>query len=324
MRALVTGASGFVGGYLVQRLAQDAEVFAAGGPHDGAGYLPIDLLDAETLHAAFDLAQPDVVFHLAAQAFVPQAIEAPAETYETNVMGTANVLAALRAFRDRGERKVRLVYVSSAEVYGAQPPESMPIDEMRAPNPANPYAASKAAAEAFVLGEVRSFGVDAVITRAFNHIGAGQSERFAVPSFAAQLSKIAQGGEPVLHVGNLEAKRDFLDVRDVVDAYVLLAQRGASGEIYNVCSGTALSMREILGELIRVAHVPVEVREDPARMRPSDVPLLYGNNEKLRHATGWSPRIPLRVTLQDVYRSFDKVKNPSNPSTCSGSFDTSR
>jgi GDP-4-dehydro-6-deoxy-D-mannose reductase len=272
--------------------------------------VPVDLADIDTLHAAFDLAQPGAVFHLAAQAFVPRAIEAPAETYLTNVIGTANVLAALRAWRDRSRRDVRLLFVSSSEVYGAQPQDAMPLAETLAPNPSNPYAASKAAAEALVLGEVRSFGVDAVITRAFNHIGPGQNERFAVPAFAAQLAAIAHGAEPVLYAGNLDARRDFLDVRDVVNAYIALARSGRSGEIYNVCSGSAISIREILGELIRIAHVPVEARQDPARMRPSDVPLLYGRNEKIHAATGWSPRIPLRRTLQDVYHSFDNVKTP--------------
>jgi len=320
-RALVTGASGFVGRYLSARLAADqVEVFAAGGPHDADPHLPIDLADIDSLHAAFDLAQPDVVFHLAAQAFVPRAIETPAETYQTNVIGTANVLAALRAFRDRGKREVRLVFVSSAEVYGVQPPERMPLDESCAPNPSNPYAASKAAAEAIVLGEVRSFGVDAIITRAFNHIGPGQNERFVVPAFAKQLAEIAHGAQPVLLVGNLEPRRDFLDVRDVVDAYAALARSGRGGEIYNVCSGSAISIREVLGELIRIAGVPVEVREDSARMRPADVPVLYGSNDKISSATGWSPRVPLRRTLQDVYMGFDKL---SRPSTSSGSFDTS-
>lgn len=303
MRALVTGASGFVGTHLVERLRGAGHtVTAAGGPHDGGEHLPIDLNDVENLHAAFDLAQPDVVFHLAAQAFVPRALEAPAETYQTNVTGTANLLQALREHKARSQRNVRLLFVSSAEVYGAQPQSAMPIRESCAPNPANPYAASKAAAEALVLGEARSFGVDAVITRAFNHIGPGQNERFAVPSFAAQLAAIAAGGEPVMFVGNLEAKRDFLDVRDVVDAYAALAERGTAGEIYNVCSGTAASMREILAELIRIAHVPVEVRDDPARMRPADVPVMYGDNAKLRAQTGWEPKIALRATLQDVFR----------------------
>lgn len=321
MRALITGASGFVGRYLVDALrADDTEVFAAGGPHDDDAYFAIDLLDVDTLHAAFDVAQPDVVFHLAAQAFVPRSVEAPQETYQINVIGTANVLAALRAFRDRSKREVRLLFVSSAEVYGIQPPDAMPLRESCAPNPTNPYAASKAAAEALVLGEVHSFGVDAVITRAFNHIGPGQSDRFVVPSFAAQLAAISRGADPVMLVGNLEPRRDFLDVRDVVEAYIGLARTGTRGEIYNVCSGSAISVREILGELIRIAHVPVEVRTDPARMRPADVPVLYGSNEKLRSSTGWSPRIPLRKTLQDVYHGFD---NPRVPSTSSGSLDTS-
>jgi GDP-4-dehydro-6-deoxy-D-mannose reductase len=233
-------------------------------------------------------------------------MEAPEETYQSNVIGTANLLAALRAWRDRTKSDVRLVYVSSAEVYGAQSPESMPIDESCAVNPANPYAASKAAAEAIVLGEARSYNVDAVVTRAFNHIGPGQNERFVVPAFAAQLARIAHGAEPVLLVGNLEPRRDFLDVRDVVEAYVALAKSGRSAEIYNVCSGSAVAIREILGELIRIANVPVEVREDPARMRPVDVPVMYGSNEKLRAATGWAPRTALRRTLQDVYSGFDK------------------
>ena len=303
MRALVTGASGFVGRHLVERLtAEGHEVAAAAGPHDAEGGIPIDLNDIDTLRAAFDIAQPHFVFHLAAQAFVPRAIEAPRETYETNIIGTANVLQALREFKERTADALRLIFVSSAEVYGLQPQSAMPLQETCAPNPVNPYAASKAAGEALVLGEVRSFGVDAIITRAFNHIGPGQNERFAVPSFASQLAAIANGGEPVLYVGNLEAKRDFLDVRDVVAAYVALAHRGQSGEIYNVCSGAAASMREILAELIRIAHVPVEVREDPARMRPVDIPLNYGDNSKLRKDTGWSPQIPLRRTLQDVFR----------------------
>jgi GDP-4-dehydro-6-deoxy-D-mannose reductase len=303
VRALVTGASGFVGRYLVERLrAAGYEVVAAGGPHETEpAFLPIDLADAESIRAAFDVARPDVVFHLAAQAFVPRSLEAPDETYEVNVMGTAGVLAVLRAWRRENDAKVRFVFISSAEVYGVQPAEAMPLLETTLANPVNPYAASKAAAEAIVLGEARSFGVDVVIARAFNHIGPGQNDRFVVPAFANQLAAIARGGEPIMHVGNLDARRDFLDVRDVVDAYVAIAERGESGQAYNVASGSAVSIREILGELIRIAHVPVEVRDDPARMRPSDVPIVYGSSEKLRARTGWEPRIPLRRSLQDVY-----------------------
>jgi GDP-4-dehydro-6-deoxy-D-mannose reductase len=307
MRALVTGASGFVGGHLLAALgAAGAGVTAAGGPKD-SDVLPVDLLDVDSLQAAFDIAQPDVVFHLAAQAFVPRSIENPRETYEINVIGTANVLQALRAFRDRTAISPRLLYVSSADVYGVQPESAMPLNERTAVNPRNPYAASKAAAEAIVLGEVRSYGVDAVIARAFNHIGPGQSERFAVPSFAAQIAAVKRGASPLMHVGNLDARRDFLDVRDVAQAYVSLARGGTAGEIYNVCSGTAVSLRDVLGELIRIAHVAVEVRADPARMRPADTPLMYGSAQKLQAATAWSPRRTLRATLQDVLASFDKA-----------------
>lgn len=304
MRALVTGATGFVGRHLVQRLRADGwDVVSAGGPAERAeDVLPIELADVDTLHAAFDVAQPGIVFHLAAQAFVPRSMEAPSETYVANVAGTANVLQALREACKRFETSIRLLFVSSAEVYGAQTSTAMPLTESLAPNPVNPYAASKAAAEAIVLGEAHAFGVDAVITRAFNHIGPGQNERFVVPSFAAQLAAIARGADPVLMVGNLEAKRDFLDVRDVVAAYAALAQNGKSGEIYNVASGTAVSIRDILSELIRIAHVPVEVREDPSRLRPVDVPLVYGDNRKLREAADWSPSYTLRRSLQDVYR----------------------
>jgi|SRR5579884_858703 len=302
-RALVTGASGFVGPYLLERLRSSGyDVVAAGGPQETSSeFLPVDLGDPQSLNAAFDIAEPAVVFHLAAQSFVPRSIEAPQETYEANVTGTANMLEALRAWRDRSKNDARFLFVSSAEVYGAQDGGSRPIDESAPLHPANPYAASKAAAEAIVLGEAQTFGIDAVIARAFNHIGPRQSDRFVVPSFAAQLAAIAGGAEPVLYVGNLEAKRDFLDVRDVVGAYAALAEHGKRCEIYNVCSGTATSIRDILAELIRIAHVPVEVRDDPQRMRPSDVPVLYGSNEKIRTEVGWSPGISLRRSLQDIY-----------------------
>lgn len=304
MRALVTGASGFVGSYLVEALrAQQWDVFPCGGPHDGGDMLAIDLRDTLAIRAALDLAQPDVVFHLAAQTFVPDSLQAPLDTYETNTIGTARLAEAVRGYAAAGAKMPRILFTSSAEVYGAQPPERFPLDETVAPHPDNPYAASKAAAEALLVGEVKSFKLDVVIARAFNHIGPGQSDRFVVPNFAAQLARIAGGSGDHLLVGNLEAKRDFLDVRDVVAAYVALALRGVSGEIYNVCSGVARSIRDVLRELIIAAHVPVEVREDPARMRPSDVPIFIGNNAKLRAATGWEPQVPWTRSVRDIYEA---------------------
>jgi len=303
MRALVTGASGFVGRYLVAALHElRYDVVACGGPSD-PDYFPIDLTETPSLRAALEVAQPDVVFHLAAQTFVPQSISSPLETYDVNALGTARLAAALREYAAAGNALPRLVFTSSAEVYGMQPPEAFPLYETVAPNPANPYAASKAAAEAFLLGEAHAFGLDVVIARAFNHIGPGQNERFAIAGFASQLARIAAGGDAKLLVGNLDARRDFLDVRDVVAAYVALARGGESGEIYNVCSGAARSIREALRELIIAAHVPVEVREDPARMRPSDVPLFVGSNEKLRVRTGWEPRINFSRSVRDIYEA---------------------
>ncbi|HTU69701.1 MAG TPA: GDP-mannose 4,6-dehydratase [Candidatus Baltobacteraceae bacterium] len=300
MRAVVTGATGFVGRYLVDALSEAGyETLACGGPAD-SHVLPLDVTELASVRAAIDLGNPDVVFHLAASTFVPDSIAAPMATYLTNVRGTANVAQAIR------DSSVRLVFASSAEVYGSQPPEMFPLRETCAPAPANPYAASKAAAEMLLLGEAGSLGLDVVVARAFNHIGPGQSDRFAVANFASQLAAIAAGGPPLLYAGNLDAKRDFLDVRDVVRAYIALAERGRSGEIYNVCSGTARSIREVLGELIVAAHVPVEVRDDPARARPSDVPILVGDASKLRAATSWEPRVPFAASIRDIYEAAAK------------------
>ncbi|HVN70263.1 MAG TPA: GDP-mannose 4,6-dehydratase [Candidatus Binatia bacterium] len=303
MRALVTGASGFVGGYLLDALrAEGAEVFGCCGPGDrDERYRTIDLSDGATLRDALERFRPTVVFHLAAQTYVPDALRSPIETYETNVLGTARLAEAVRAYG--GDPPPRIVFASSAEVYGARDAGEYPLRETLDVRPANPYGASKAAAEAILAGEARSFGTDVVIARAFNHIGPGQRESFVVASFAAQLARIAAGGAPLLLVGNLDAARDFLDVRDVAAAYVALARHGERGEIYNVCSGKAVAIRDVLRELIGIARVPVEVREDPDRMRPSEIPLSVGSPEKLRARTEWKPRIAVPRSLAEIYEA---------------------
>jgi GDP-4-dehydro-6-deoxy-D-mannose reductase len=298
VRALVTGGNGFVGRHLVARLREHgAEVTTAGRAADGTVDVAFDLADLASIRNAVEAAAPDVIFHLAGQAFVPAATKDPLGAYDTNVLGTARLYEVVR------ERAVKpaILYVSSAEVYGVRSVADYPLTEATVPKPATPYAASKLAAEAIALASSSTYGIRTIVTRAFNHIGPGQSESFVVPSFAAQLAEIAAGGEPRMFVGNLDAQRDFLDVRDVVDAYARLAERGTSGEVYNVASGTPVAIKEILRRLITIARVPVEVREDPARMRPSDLPLSYGSSAKLRAATGWQPRHSLDASLRDVY-----------------------
>ncbi len=302
MRVLVTGGNGFVGGYAIETLrARGDEVIAAG--HGAADMLPLDLRDPLSARGVVDLAQPNAVVHLAAQAFVPQSMSNPLETLDVNAMGTARLLEAVRAARDAGGTNPRILIVSTAEVYGAQPPGAFPLRESTPPAPANPYAASKLAAEAFGIASVHAYGLDVVIARAFNHIGPGQDERFVVASFAAQLAKIAHGGPAEMLIGNLAAERDFLDVRDVVRAYVALLERGERGEIYNVCSGVAVPIRDVLRTLVTTARVAVEIREDPARMRASDTPIFVGDAAKLRSTTGWTPQITLEASLRDTYRA---------------------
>jgi len=302
VRILVTGAHGFVGAHLVAALrARGHDVVPADRHPSGEGTLLVDVTDPLAVRGAVELARPAAIAHLAAQAFVPDALADPARSFDVNARGTLNLLDAARACTPDGAAP-RVLIVSTAEVYGAQPRAAYPLRETVAPAPRNPYAAGKLAAEALALAYARSYGVDAVVTRAFNHIGPGQDERFAVASFAAQIARAAAGNERVVRVGNLDAQRDFLDVRDVCEAYALLLEgRGETGEIYNVASGTATPMREILRRLIEAARVAVEVRDDPARMRPADVPLSVGDAAKLRVATGWTPQIPLSAALRAVY-----------------------
>jgi GDP-4-dehydro-6-deoxy-D-mannose reductase len=302
VRILVTGAHGFVGRHLTVALrGRGHEVVEAdrAAPDDEA--LALDVTDRLAVRAAFDLVRPDAVAHLAAQASVDESLRDPRGTFAVNACGTLNVLEAARGLGET-ELRPRIVIASSAEVYGAKLAGTSRLGETTPLLPRNPYAASKAAAEALAQAYAQSYGVDAVVTRAFNHIGPHQDEHFAVATFAAQIARVAAGLEDVVWVGNLDASRDLLDVRDVCAAYVLLLEGGGqAGEIYNICSGTATTMRELLRRLIEIAHVPVEVREDPARMRPSDIPVSVGDASKLREATGWSPRIPLAATLRAVY-----------------------
>jgi len=307
VRVLVTGAAGFAGCHLVRSLLADGwEVFgtlqAGHAPPAAladARWLPMELTSADSVAAAMGEARPERVFHLAAQASVADSFADPAGTWEVNAMGTLRLVGALPA-------GARLLFVSSAEVYGAVPQDEQPIPESRPLRPTNPYAASKAAAEMAVV-EAAARGTGVVIARSFSHTGPGQDGRFALSAFAHQLAMIRAGrAEPVLRVGNLQARRDYLDVRDVARAYRALIERGEPGRAYNVGTGTAHSMAELVEMLVELSGTGARLETDPARLRPVDVPLLCGDASALR-GLGWAPEIPLRRTLADLLEHEERA-----------------
>ena len=302
MRALITGASGFVGRHLgAHLLALGYEVVGLSAHHarlpDGVLALTADLLDADLTARTLLAQQPDVIFHLAAQAYVPQAIAEPGRTLTNNILAQLNVLEAAR----RLDPAPMILVAGSSEVYGVVPPEQQPVKEEQPFRPGNAYAVSKVTQDMLGLQYYLSYGLPVVRARAFNHIGPGQSDRFAVASFARQIAEAEAGrSQPLLLVGNLETGRDFLDVRDVVRAYVLMARHEFAGEVFNVASGVAHSVGELLDALLAEANVPIEVRQDPARMRPSEAPLIVGDASRLTAATNWRPQIPLGRSLRDT------------------------
>ena len=302
MRVVVTGASGFVGRPLTTLLE------ASG--HEVVRCSRAQIQGTEPL----DLAGIYAVVHLAGQAFVPEAIASPIETYEVNVLGTARIARALARHTAASGERPRLIFASSGEVYGNVPADMLPISEATAPNPYNPYAASKAAAEAILLGEHRSFGLDVVIGRAFNAIGPGQNTRFAIADFAAQLVKIGKGAPARISVGDLSVQRDFLDVRDVASAYLALIERGAPGGIYNICSGTPRSIESLLGELIDISGVELAITTDHRRLRTTDLRVVVGSNAKLRTETDWTPTRSLTTSLRDALQWIRDNEDRAHPS----------
>ncbi len=310
MRVLVTGAAGFAGTHLVRHLNQLGQtVYGLVLPHEfdpEKEYIfePVlgNLLDAESLEAAIKTSKADVIYHLAGQADVGLSWRKPAMTIMVNTVGTVNILEAALA----GNVET-IVAVTTAELYGPQPREKMPINARSRPNPWHPYAVSKLAAGSLLsIYQRRYTDMKIIEARPFNHIGPGQMTGFVVPDFASQMAQIrAELIPPKLLVGNLDAERDFTDVRDVVRAYALLAEKGVPGETYHICSGQPVAIATILNILAELAEVNLEIEYDPDRMRPSDTPVLYGSFHKLRKDTGWSPSIHLRQSLAEVLAEWD-------------------
>ncbi len=309
MRILVTGITGFVGSHFADHaLARGATVVGSYRWRSKTenidhirGQIELvdcDLRDMNSAQHLIDTARPDWVIHLAAQSFVATSWQAPAETFMTNTVSQVNVLEAVRS-RVPG---ARCLVIGSSEEYGFVTEDELPITETNALRPLSPYAVSKVAQDLMGYQYFKSYGMHIVRSRAFNHEGPRRGDVFVTSSFARQIVEIERGlREPIIEVGSLKSRRDYTDVRDIVRGYWLLLERGEPGEVYNLCSGRAWVIQDILDFLLGEARVQgITVREDPARLRPTDMPVLRGDATKVREAVGWAPEIPFEQTLRDL------------------------
>ena len=308
MRVLITGLTGFVGSHLAEyALAQGAEVYGSAkwrSKTDNIDHLQnqinlidCDLRDLSSVNVLIKESQPDVIFHLAAQSFVPTSWHAPGETLSNNVICQVNLFEAIRA----NGIDPSVMIAGSSEEYGSVQPDELPIKETSPLRPLSPYAVSKITQDFLAYQYFQSYGLKVVRTRAFNHTGPRRGDVFVESSFAKQIAEIEVGGkDPVVYVGNLEARRDFSDVRDIVKGYWLATSKGDPGEVYNLCSGKMLTIQEVLDMLLAMASVSIKVEVDPKRLRPSDVMYLCGDSSKFRDRTGWSTEIPFEQTLSDL------------------------
>jgi GDP-4-dehydro-6-deoxy-D-mannose reductase len=308
-KALITGVTGFVGSHLAELLlSKGYEVYGIKRWRSKTENIDhimeelnlkeADMRDGHSLFNVIEDVRPDLIFHLAAQSFVPTSWKAPADTMVTNAVGTLNLLEAVR--------KVNIDPViqiaGSSEEYGLVLPDEVPIKETNSLRPLSPYGVSKVAADKLGFQYHRSYGMKIVITRSFNHTGPRRGEVFVTSNFAKQIAEIEKGlREPMIMVGNLEAQRDFSDVRDVVKAYYLSTQKCDYGESYNISSGKAWVIKDLLDKLLDISEVKnIKLEQDPTRMRPSDVQILLGDCTKIMEKTGWKPEIPFEQTLTDL------------------------
>ncbi|MBI5620970.1 GDP-mannose 4,6-dehydratase [Candidatus Gottesmanbacteria bacterium] len=307
-KALITGIAGFVGSHLAELLlSRGYEVYGMCRPRTKRDHIEsiinklhledADLLDTHSLYTTLSRIKPDYIFHLAAQSFVPTSWVSPSVTLEVNIVGSANLFEAVR---QAGIDSVIQIACSSEE-YGLVHENELPIKETNPLRPLSPYAVSKVAMDYLGYQYYQSYKVRIIRTRGFNHTGPRRGETFAESNFAKQIALIEKGKQdPIIRVGNLEAKRDYTDVRDMVRAYVLAVEKCDPGDVYNVAAGNAIRIGDMLNLLLSYSKVNVEVKEDPSRMRPSDVPVLIGDNTKFVLKTGWKPEIPFEKTMEDL------------------------
>lgn len=316
MRVLITGATGFVGRHLIHYLADTipgVEIYGTAFTPETTS-LPVsihslDLRDEEAVRRLLEQVQPDQIYHLAALASPRRSFDHPWETLENNIRAQLNLTLACLYH----SITPRLLVISSAEVYA---PLAVPLNEETPFNPTNPYGVSKIAQDMLGLQYYQSHHLPILRARPFNHIGPGQGLGFVAPDFAMQIARIEAGQQqPVLEVGNLAARRDFTDVRDVVRAYHLIIEQGQPGEVYNVASGSARSIQELLDTLLSLSSTRIEVRINPARFMPIDVPVKQGDASRLYQATGWEPVISFEQTLQDILNECRQRVNTSETSS---------
>lgn len=310
MRALITGITGFAGSHLAEYLLAEHPGVEVYGTHrwrsrmenvehlrSKVKLLEADLRDYTSMHSALERSRPDVIFHLAAQSFVPSSWTAPNDTLTTNVSGQTNLFEAVRALRLDPVIQI----ACSSEQYGLVLPGETPIKETNPLRPLSPYAVSKVAQDYLGYQYFQSYGLKVVRTRGFNHTGPRRGHVFVTSNFCSQVAAIELGlQEPVIRVGNIDAIRDFTDVRDMVRAYWLAVTKAKPGEVYNIATGHGIAIREMLERLIALGNVEVKVETDPERLRPSDVEILIGDASKFKADTGWEPRIPFDQTLRDL------------------------
>ena len=310
MNVLITGITGFAGSHLAEYLLAEQPQVKIFGTYRWRSrtenidtlkgqvtLVEADMRDYTSMHRVLDQVRPEAIFHLAAQSFVPSSWTAPAETLNTNISGQTNLFEAVRAL---GLDPVIQIACSSEE-YGLVLPDEVPIRETNPLRPLSPYAVSKVAQDMMAYQYFQSYGLRAIRTRGFNHTGPRRGDVFVTSNFAKQIATIEAGQqEPVIRVGNLDAVRDFTDVRDMVRAYWLAVTKGKPGEVYNIATGQGITIRELLDRLLALSRTEVRVEVDPARLRPSDVEILIGDSSKFRADTGWEPRVPFEQTLSDT------------------------
>ena len=315
-KALITGITGFAGSHLADHLlSQGMEVYGTARwrskldniEHIKADIhlLTADMRDGHSLEVVLNESKPDYIFHLAAQSFVPMSWRAPADTMETNLIGTIHLFEAVRKLNI----SPKIQFAGSSEEYGFVYPNEIPITEENPLRPISPYGVSKVAADKLSYQYHMSYGLHIVVTRGFNHTGPRRGDVFVTSDFAKQIAEIEKGREPIIYVGNLEARRDFTDVRDMVKGYLLAVEKGQPGEAYNICSGKSMKISELLNLLISMTDKAIEVRQEPNRMRPSDVDVLQGDCSKFKKQTGWKQTIPFEKTMEDLLNYWrERVK----------------